>query len=115
MRNASDACASTSRLKSARRDAFLDAVWDAGAAHAAVTPTALRTDIIDHVRKRPDYDALRLERLVHWLDGLRTRQADSANQIATGFTEVNRLLSRIISAFDADFYTQHPPASEIPA
>jgi hypothetical protein len=87
-----------------RRQALIDAAWNAGGRHAAATPKVLVIYIIDHVREHPDFDALRLEGLVRWLGALRDLQPDDA-KLAIGRAEVNRALDRLIAAYDASIST----------
>jgi hypothetical protein len=110
---------SSSRLAAQRPDPsaqgrhpLLDACWDAGA-HAAATPTVLIDFLINHVRQRTDYDALRLERLELWLVGLRVKQPDDAALIV-GRTAINRLIDRIVDAFDAGVITTNQKIGFLP-
>jgi hypothetical protein len=79
----------------ARRDALLDAVWDASAVHTAATAMALIDYLIANIRQHP-HDALGLERDAHWLEGLRARQADAT--LFVGRDAVNQIIDRIVDA-----------------
>jgi hypothetical protein len=88
-----------------RRHALLDALWDASGRHVAATPKALLIYIIDHVREHPDFVALRLEPLVTWLGSIRDMQPEDGGKLAIGHAEINRLLDRLIAAYDATITT----------
>jgi hypothetical protein len=87
-----------------RRHALLDALWDASGRHAATTPKVLVIYIIHHVREHPGFDALRLDGLVRWLGALRDMQPDDA-KLAVGRAEVNRLIDKIVAAYDVAITT----------
>jgi hypothetical protein len=88
-----------STLAAARHDALLDACWSASGIHAAATPAVLIDFLIRHVRERPDYDALRLERLELWLVALRARQADDG-ELLVGRAAINAMIDRVVDTFD---------------
>lgn len=89
------------------RAALLDALWDASALDDAATVAALLTHIIDVVRRHPNFEALGLGRLVDWLAGLRARQPDHA-QLFVGRAAVNRLIDKIVAAFEGRHHTGTP-------
>jgi hypothetical protein len=84
-----------------QRSALLDAAWEASGRHAATTPKALVIFILDHVRDNPDFTALRLQPLVYWLGVIGDMQPEDGGKLAVGRAEVNRLLDRLIAAFEA--------------
>jgi hypothetical protein len=87
-----------------RRQALIDAAWNASGRHTAATPKALVIYVIEHIREHPDFDTLRLESLVRWLGAIRDMQPDDA-ELAVGRTEVNRLIDKIVGAYDAAIAT----------
>jgi hypothetical protein len=96
----------------ALRYALLDACWDASVLYRATTVAVFLTYILDHVRQRPDFDALGLGRLVDWLVGLRARQPDDAT-LFVGRGAVNRIIDAVVDAFDAsDLEAQLAGAAE---
>jgi hypothetical protein len=92
--------AARERITAARRAALLEACWNASAVHSATTVAMLLIYLTDHIRQRPDFDTLNLERVVDWLDGLRARQADRSVPVV-GRAAVNGWIDKIITTFDA--------------
>jgi hypothetical protein len=88
-----------------RRQALFNAAWNASERHAAVTPKALVVFIVDRVREHPDFVALRLEPLVTWLGSICDMQPEDGGKLAVGRAEVNRLLDRLIAAYDVAITT----------
>jgi hypothetical protein len=83
------------------REVLLNGCWDARRRNSAATPKALVIFIIDYVREHPDFVALRLEGLVTWLGSIRDLQPEDGGKLAVGRAEVNRLIDKIVAAYDA--------------
>jgi hypothetical protein len=94
-----------------RRQVLIEAAWNASERHAAATPKALVVFIVDRVRERSDFAALRLEPLVTWLGSIRDMQPEDGGKLAVGRAEVNRLLDRLIAAYDDATITTTTPNS----
>jgi hypothetical protein len=82
----------------ARRNAMLDALWRASVGHAATTPAVFLLGIANDLRGHPDFDSIGLQ----WIEATRRCQPADAKSIA-GRAAINRLIDRIVAAFDAAF------------
>jgi hypothetical protein len=87
-------------VRAARRDVLMDVIWDASGVHTIATPKVLLVYLIEHVRRRRDYDELRLVHLIAWLSALHDAQPASAKP-AVGRAAINRVIDRIVDNYDA--------------